>query len=68
MNAGVVSFLTTNLPVGIHVITAQYLGDANTLGSTSAPITQLITGSVPAQIAGTSNGIVETVDFNVSVN
>ena len=68
VNAGVSSFLTTNLPVGVHVITAQYLGDANTLGSTSAAITQLITGSLPLQITGTSNGIVETVDFNVSVN
>jgi hypothetical protein len=68
VNAGVVSFLTTNLPVGVHVITAQYLGDANTLGSSSAPITQVITGSVPMQITGTSNGIVETADFSVSVN
>jgi len=68
VNAGVVSFLTTNLPVGVHVITAQYLGDANTLGSSSAPITQVITGTVPMQITGTSNGIVETADFNVSVN
>jgi hypothetical protein len=68
VNAGVVSFLTTNLPVGVHVITAQYLGDANTLGSSSAPITQVITGTVPMQITGNSNGIVETADFNVSVN
>ena len=68
VNAGVASFLTTNLPVGVHVITAQYLGDASTLRATSAPITQVITGSVPLQITGTSNGIVETVDFNVSVN
>jgi hypothetical protein len=67
-SAGVASFLTTNLPAGVHVITAQYLGDASTLGSTSAPITQVITGSVPMQITGTSNGIVETADFNVSVN
>ena len=68
VNAGVVSFLTTNLPAGVHVITAQYLGDANTLGSSSAPITQVISGSVPMQITGTSNGIVETANFNVSVN
>src|SRR5215469_13513737 len=68
VNAGVASFLTTNLPVGVHVITAQYLGDASTLGSASSPITRLITGSVPLQITGTSNGIAETVDFNVAVN
>jgi hypothetical protein len=68
VNAGIVSFLTTNLPVGVHVITAQYLGDASTLGSSSAPITQVITGTVPMQITGTSNSIVETADFNVSVN
>lgn len=68
VNAGIVSFLTTNLPVGVHVITAQYLGDANTLGSTSAPITQVITGNVAMQITGTSNGIVQTADFSVAVN
>lgn len=68
VNAGVVSFLTTNLPVGVHVITAQYLGDANTLGSSSAPITQVITGNVAMQITGMSNGIVETADFTVAVN
>jgi hypothetical protein len=68
VNAGIVSFLTTNLPVGVHVITAQYLGDASTLGSTSAPITQVITGNVAMQITGTSNGIVQTANFNVAVN
>jgi subtilase family serine protease len=68
VNAGIVSFLTTNLPVGVHVITAQYLGDTNTLGSTSAPITQVITGNVAMQITGTSNGIVQTANFNVAVN
>jgi hypothetical protein len=68
VNAGIVSFLTTNLPVGVHVITAQYLGDASTLGSTSAPITQVITGNVAMQITGTSNGIVQTADFNVAAN
>jgi len=68
VNAGIVSFLTTNLPVGVHVITAQYLGDASTLGSTSAPITQVITGNVAMQITGTCNGIVQTADFNVAVN
>ena len=46
VNAGAASFLTTNLRVGVPVITAQYLRDASTLGSTSAPITQLITGNV----------------------
>lgn len=68
VNSGVASILTTNLPVGVHVITAQYLGDAHTLGSTSSPITQLITGSVPMQITGTSNGIVQTANFTVAVN
>lgn len=68
VNSGVASILTTNLPVGVHVITAQYSGDAHALGSTSSPITQLITGSVPMQITGTSNGIVQTANFIVAVN
>lgn len=65
---GIASFLATTLPVGVHVFTAQYIGSATTLGSTSAPITQLIAGTVPLQISGTSGGVTETANFNVTLN
>lgn len=61
VNAGMASFLTTNLPIGLHVITASYLGDVNTLPSSSAPINQAITGSIPLQFTATSDsGITHT--------
>ena len=68
VSAGIATFLATTLPVGEHNITSQYLGDANTLGSTSAPIAQAITGTVGLQISGTSSGITQTADFSVAVN
>jgi subtilase family serine protease len=67
VSAGIASFLATSLPVGVHTITAQYLGDSATLGSTSAPITQLITGTVALQISGTSGDITSTSNFNVTL-
>jgi large repetitive protein len=67
VSAGIATFLSTSLPVGVHNLTAQYLGDANTLGSTSAPISQVISGSIGLQISGTANGVTETADFTVTV-
>ncbi len=68
VSAGIATFLAATLPVGEHNLTAHYLGDANTLGSTSAPIAQAITGTVGLQISGTSSGITQTADFSVAVN
>jgi subtilase family serine protease len=67
VSAGIASFLAASLPVGVHTITAQYLGDSTTLGSSSAPITQLITGMVALQISGTSGDITATSNFNVTL-
>ena len=39
---GTATFVTSSLAVGNHVITAQYLGDQNDAGSTSAPLTQVV--------------------------
>ena len=66
--AGVASFLSTSLPVGVHTLKAQYSGDANALGSTSAPISQTITGPVIVEVTGSSNGITQTADFTVVIN
>jgi hypothetical protein len=68
VSAGIATFLATTLPVGVHSFTANYLGDTHTLPSTSAPISQVITGQVPLQISGVSNGNTETVNFTIVVN
>lgn len=69
LNAGSAVFASDALPTGLNVITAKYQGDANTLASTSAPISQVITGTVALQItAAASGGASHTADFNVTVN
>ncbi len=68
VSAGIATFLATSLPVGVHNFTAAYRGDAKTQPSTSAPITQAITGSVGLQMSAAANGITETADFTVVVN
>jgi len=42
---GVTSFSTNSLSIGTHTITAQYGGDMNFQGSTSAPLTQTVGNS-----------------------
>jgi hypothetical protein len=67
VSAGIATFLATSLPVGVHNLTADYQGDANTQPSTSAPIAQVITGSVPLQISGAADGITQIANFIVTV-
>ena len=66
--SGVATFQTATLPAGIHVLTAQYAGDANTMPSQSAPITQIISGSVPFTVTGTAASGAHTTTFTVSLN
>ena len=42
LSNGVATFSTASLTIGTHTITAQYGGDSNFLGSTSAPLTETI--------------------------
>lgn len=42
LNAGVATFETSTLSLGTHLITAQYLGDINFSGSTSAILNQIV--------------------------
>jgi hypothetical protein len=67
VSAGIATFLATTLPVGVHNLTADYQGDANTQPSNSAPIAQVITGSVPMQISGAADGITQLANFIVTV-
>jgi hypothetical protein len=68
VTAGVATFQTATLPVGIHKLTAQYSGDADTEPSHSAPITQIIVGTVPFTVTGTAASGAHTTTFTVSVN
>ncbi len=68
VSSGVAIFQTATLAVGIHVLTAQYTGDANTKASSSAPITQIIVGSVPFAVTGTAASGTHTTTFTVSLN
>jgi large repetitive protein len=68
VSAGIATFSSMSLPPGVHNLTAQYLGNTQILGSTSAPIAQIITGSVSLQISGAASGISQTADFTAQVN
>jgi hypothetical protein len=56
VTGGIATFLTTNLPIGVHNISANYSGDANTLPSSSSVISQMVLGSIPLQITAAANG------------
>ncbi len=68
VSAGVATFQTTTLPVGVHVLTAQYQGDSQTQASGSAAITQAITGSVTFVVTGTSASTTESGNLTIQVN
>jgi hypothetical protein len=69
LNAGLALFSSDALPVGLHSISAKCQGDTNTLPSTSASISQIITGTVNLQITASSqSGTSHTANFNVTVN
>jgi hypothetical protein len=48
VGSGVASFSTSALSVGDHAITARYGGDANSVASVSAELTETVTGAVTA--------------------
>ncbi len=69
LTAGVATFLTTNLPIGIHTISAKYSGDTNTLPSASSAINQMVLGTIQLQVTATANGGVSHVaNFTVVLN
>jgi hypothetical protein len=69
LNAGLALFTSDALPVGLHSLSAKYQGDTNTLPSTSASISQIITGTVNLQITASSqSGASHTANFNATVN
>jgi hypothetical protein len=48
VGSGVASFSISSLSVGVHAITASYAGDANSVASVSAVLTETVTGAVTA--------------------
>jgi hypothetical protein len=48
VGSGVASFSTSALSVGVHAITASYGGDANSVASVSAVLTETVNGAVAA--------------------
>ncbi len=54
-SSGAATLTTSNLGVGSHRITASYSGDANSLGNTSGPVTQIVQKSSSATTLSSSN-------------
>jgi hypothetical protein len=48
VGSGVASFSTAGLSVGVHAITASYAGDANSVASVSAVLTETVNGAAAA--------------------
>jgi hypothetical protein len=53
--------------VGIHQITAIYSGDAHNLGSASTAQSQVLTGTVPITIQGTTGSDIHSIQATVGV-
>jgi len=49
VGSGVASFSTSALSVGVHTITASYAGDANSVASVSAVLTETVNGTATVQ-------------------
>jgi parallel beta-helix repeat protein len=66
---GTATFTTSSLAAGSHAITAQYLGDANDDGSTSAVVTQVVQNSTATALASSPSPstVGQTVIFTATV-
>ena len=62
--SGVATFTTSSLTAGTHTITAVYGGDANVVGSTSAPLTETINVNTTAVALSSSSN---PANFGASV-
>jgi hypothetical protein len=68
LTSGVANVTATNLTLGAHPITATYGGDANTTGSTSAPLTQNVRAASTVTVTATSNPANNSFNFTVRVS
>jgi len=66
--SGVAQFQVTGLSVGIHTVTAQYSGDANTLGSqTKGSLNIAVTGQTGVSVQANTGGLFHTIGINFNL-
>jgi hypothetical protein len=66
--SGVAQFQLTNLAVGVHTITAQYSGDANTQSSqTKGGLNIAVTGQTGITVQATTGGLFHLIGFNFNL-
>jgi hypothetical protein len=65
---GVAQFQLTSLSVGVHTITAQYSGDANTLSSqTKGSLNVAVTGPTGIGLQANTGGLFHTIGINFNL-
>jgi hypothetical protein len=68
VTGGVAQLQLTNLSVGVHTITAQYAGDANTLSSkTNGSLNIAVTGSTGVSLQANTGGLFHTIGVNFNL-
>lgn len=65
--SGAAKLDTNNLTVGVHTLTATYVGDTKTSSSNSNKFLQAVTGSTTVRIIATSGSITHTVTVPVTL-
>jgi len=68
LSDGTATLRAIGLSIGTHVITASYSGDSNNLpSSTNGSLNQVITGTAPLVIFGTTGGLTHQTSALVTV-
>jgi hypothetical protein len=69
VNDGVTAYTNSTLALGLHVITAQYSGDANYAGSISTTVTQIVLTGTTTMLASSANpsAVGKNVTFSAAV-
>jgi subtilase family serine protease len=66
--SGVAQFQVSGLSVGVHTVTAQYSGDANTLGSqTKGSLNIAVTGQTGVSMQANTGGLFHTIGINFNL-
>jgi hypothetical protein len=68
LTAGAAQVQLANLPWGIHTVSAQYSGDANTLGSqTKGSLNIAVTGQTGVTVQGKTGNLVHSIGINFTL-
>jgi hypothetical protein len=68
VTAGTASFQTAALPVGTHSISAHYMGDANTLASSSGTLNVTVTGTTTIAITTNPTAVPAVSPISLTIN